>query len=335
MNSRAMIVAVGIIVPLISGLLYWQFGIPPSNNLLGASAPSVKSVKDEEGNDYRTADGIDILSARLKARVEKNQDDGVGWALLARSYVETGRHAEAAPMYEKAMKLIPDDPQLLADYADALGMLQGRKLEGKAEGLIRQALTIDPNNVKALRLAGTLAFDRKDFKQAAQYWERAEGNLPTDTERVVRQELSAVIAEAKSMAGGRPAGTVPAAVSMPAGLGSRARAISGTVTLAPALKGKAASTDTLFVFARNENGPPMPLAIVRAMKRELPFAFRLDDSNSPMPARKLSEAGEVVIVARLSRSGEAMPKIGDLQGQSQPVKPGATKVNVIIDREIP
>ena len=79
----------------------------------------------------------------------------------------------------------------------------------------------------------------------------------------------------------------------------------------------------------------MPVAIMRVMKKDLPFTFRLDDSNSPMPARKLSEAGTVVIVARLSKSGDAMPQSGDLQGMSQPVTPGANGITVVIDREIP
>jgi cytochrome c-type biogenesis protein CcmH len=89
------------------------------------------------------------------------------------------------------------------------------------------------------------------------------------------------------------------------------------------------------VFAREMNGPPMPVSIVRATKKDLPFTFRLDDSTSPMPSRKLSDVGTVVIVARLSKSGEAMPKSGDLQGISEPMKPGTNKVTVVIDREIP
>ena len=79
----------------------------------------------------------------------------------------------------------------------------------------------------------------------------------------------------------------------------------------------------------------MPLSIVRATKKDLPFTFRLDDSTSPMPSRKLSDVGTVVIVARISKSGEAMPKSGDLQGISEPMKPGTNKVTVVIDREIP
>ena len=112
-------------------------------------------------------------------------------------------------------------------------------------------------------------------------------------------------------------------------------AISGTVTMAPSLASKGSATDTLFVFARETNGPPMPVAIVRATKKDLPFAFRLDDSTSMMPSRKLSDVGMVVIVARLSKSGQAIPQSGDLEGMSQPVKPGAGGITVVIDRERP
>ena len=117
--------------------------------------------------------------------------------------------------------------------------------------------------------------------------------------------------------------------------GGQAAAISGIVSLAPSLAGKGAPTDTLFVFAREMNGPPMPVSIVRATKQDLPFTFRLDDSTSPMPSRKLSGAGTVVIVGRLSKSGQAMPQSGDLEGMSQPVKSGVDGITVVIDRERP
>ena len=112
-------------------------------------------------------------------------------------------------------------------------------------------------------------------------------------------------------------------------------AISGKVTMGPGLAGKGAPTDTLFVFARETSGPPMPVAIVRATKKDLPFTFRLDDSNSMMPSRKLSDVGMVVIVARISKSGQAMPQSGDLEGISQPVKPGMEGITIVIDRERP
>jgi len=105
--------------------------------------------------------------------------------------------------------------------------------------------------------------------------------------------------------------------------------------MAPGLAGKGSPTDTLFVFAREMNGPPMPVSIVRATRKELPFTFQLDDSTSPMPSRKLSSAGPVVIVARLSKSGQAMPQSGDLEGTSQPVQSGVDGITVVIDRERP
>jgi cytochrome c-type biogenesis protein CcmH len=215
-------------------------------------------------------------------------------------------------------------------------MLQGRKLDGKPEQLINKALAIDPNHVKALMLAGTVAFDRKEFVQAAQYWERASANLPADGEAEVKQELLAGIAEAKSLATGKPVtANLAGNQAKPSTQEAQRMAISGTVRLAPNLAKKSAPSDTLFVFARDVNGPPMPVSIVRATKQDLPFTFRLDDSTSPMPSRKLSDVGNVVIVARLSKSGQAMPQPGDLQGQSQPVKPGASKISIVIDQEIP
>ena len=124
----------------------------------------------------------------------------------------------------------------------------------------------------------------------------------------------------------------PAASVKPIG---QSLAISGKVSIAPSLAGKGSATDTLFVFARETNGPPMPVAIMRATKKDLPFTFRLDDSNSMMPSRTLSDVAMVVIVARLSKSGQAMPQSGDLEGMSQPVKPGVDGVTVVIDRERP
>ena len=132
-----------------------------------------------------------------------------------------------------------------------------------------------------------------------------------------------------------PAYAEPAATAKPIGQAGQSLSISGTVTVAPSLAGKGSATDTLFVFARETNGPPMPVAIMRATKKDLPFTFRLDDSTSMMPSRKLSDVAMVVIVARLSKSGQAMPQSGDLEGMSQPVKPGVDGVTVVIDRERP
>ncbi|THJ14158.1 MAG: c-type cytochrome biogenesis protein CcmI [Nitrospira sp. CG24C] len=331
MNSRPVAFALAVIVPTVSGLIYWQIGNP-----LAMTQPTAASLSAQGGPEgaHSSADALEGLVERLKQKMAQNPNDGVGWGLLARSYVGLGRYAEAAAVYENAVRLIPDDAQLLADYADTLGVVHGRKLEGKPEVLIQQALKIDPRNVKALMLAGTVAFTRKNFARAAKDWEQARANLPADVDPEMTQQLTAAIDEARSQLGGGQsmvsALTEPAAPAQPAG---QPRVIKGTVAMAPSLAGKGSPTDTLFVFAREMNGPPMPVSIVRATRKDLPFTFRLDDSTSPMPSRKLSSAGPVVIVARLSKSGQAMPQSGDLEGTSQPVQSGGEGIAVVIDHE--
>jgi cytochrome c-type biogenesis protein CcmH len=330
-SSRPVAIALAIMVPAVSGLLYWELGNP-----LAMTQPTAASLSAQGGPEgaHSSGDALEGLVERLKQKMAQNPNDGVGWGLLARSYVGLGRHAEAVSIYEKAVTLIPDDAQLLADYADTLGVVHGRKLEGKPEVLIQQALKIDPRNVKALMLAGTVAFNRKNFARAAKDWEQARANLPADVDPEMTQQLTAAIEEARSQLGGGQSMmsglTEPAAPAQPAG---QPRVIKGTVAMAPSLAGKGSPTDTLFVFAREMNGPPMPVSIVRASRKDLPFTFQLDDSTSPMPSRKLSSAGPVVIVARLSKSGQAMPQSGDLEGTSQPIQSGGEGIAVVIDHE--
>ena len=335
-SSRPVAFALALIVPTVSGLLYWELGNP-----LAMTQPTAASLSAQGSSEdaHPSDEALDALVERLKQKMEQNPNDGVGWVLLARSYVGMGRHNEAVPIFEKAAKLIPDDAQLLADYADTLGVVHGRKLEGRPEALIQQALKIDPRNVKALMLAGTVAFNRNNYARAVKDWEQARANLPADVDPRMTQQLMAAIAEAQSELGGgqetMPLYAEPAVPTQPTGQTGQPRAIRGTVTMAPSLAGKGSSTDTLFVFAREVSGPPMPVAIVRATKKDLPFTFQLDDSTSPMPSRKLSGAGTVVIVARLSKSGQAMPQSGDLEGMSQPVQSGVDGITVVIDRERP
>jgi cytochrome c-type biogenesis protein CcmH len=335
LSSRRVALALIVMIPITGFLLYWMLGNP-----LAFVHPGVQVTETGENLEYahQSSSGLDVLTDRLKQRMEQNPTDGAGWALLARSYVELGRHGDAVTAFDKAVALIPDDAQLLVDYADALAMARGGKLEGKPEELITRALKLDPRSVKGHMLAGTIAYDRKEFRTALTHWEQAQKNLPPEIGPELVQELDANVSEVRGLLG---LASVPTPSAGPAKSGrlsassSTGLAITGTITLAPRLARKGSPTDTLFVFARAVNGPPMPVAIVRATKQDLPFTFRLDDSTSPMPPRKLSEAGSVVIVARLSTSGEAMPKSGDLQGVSQPVKPGAQGLNVAIDSELP
>lgn len=273
-----------------------------------------------------TAERVEQMVARLAARLEKAPDDAEGWRVLGRSYSVMGRYAEAVRAYEKAAVLTPGNADLLADYADALAMAQGRSMLGKPLELVKRALAIDPKQWKALALAGTAAFERKDYAQAIAYWRRLQQAVPPDSEIARSVDLS--IAEARAQAGARPAAK---SAKAPAAAGK----VAGRVSIAPQVTARAAPADTVFIFARAAGGPPMPLAVLRKQVRDLPLEFTLDDSMAMAPNVKLSDFREVVIGARVSRTGNATPQSGDLQGLSKPVKVGATGIAVVIDTALP
>ncbi|HYD55963.1 MAG TPA: c-type cytochrome biogenesis protein CcmI [Burkholderiales bacterium] len=266
---------------------------------------------------------IEAMVQRLADRLEQNPDDAEGWRMLGRSYSVMGRFAEAARAYSRAAAKNPRDAGLLADLADALAMARGQNMEGEPEELVLRALQIDPKNLKALALAGTAAFNRDDFKAAVRHWQDMLAQLPADSEDA--RMVQANIQEARSRAGGKPEPKKNAA----------AAALTGTVTLAPRLASQASPGDTVFIFARAADGPPMPLAALRRTVRDLPVRFSLDDSMAMGPAAKLSAYPKVIVVARISKGGTPGAQSGDLQGASKPVANSARDVAVVIDSVVP
>jgi cytochrome c-type biogenesis protein CcmH len=305
--GRPAVLAVGAAIPVLAFGVYFLVGNP--------------AALERQGEHAATLAQLETMAGRLAAKLRENPDDAEGWKLLGRSYSALGRFDQAVDAYAKAAERAPRDAQVLVDFADALAMARGQRLEGEPEKLIRRALDIDPHNLKGLALAGTVAFERKDYAQAAAYWERMLPLVAAESEeaRMIRQNVS----EARELAGEARQ------------LAGDTKALQGTVSLSPQLQGKAAADDTVFVFARAADGPPMPLAVARTRVRDLPYSFRLDDSMAMTPARKLSSFPRVVVGARVSKSGNAAPQPGDLQGASPPVPNDAGAVNVVIDRVVP
>jgi len=267
--------------------------------------------------------------------MQQSPDDGNGWALLARSYLVMQRHADAVAAYERAVALIKDDADLLADYADALAMTQGRRIDGKPLKIVERALKIDPLQWKALAMAGSAAFERKDYKTAVAYWEKLQSRAEPGSE--FAREVAANVDEARQLGGLKVAASVapPVKADAKSTAGAAGATVDGIVALSRELAAKAAPTDTVFVFARAAEGPRMPLAVMRFQVKDLPAKFHLDDSMAMSPAAKLSNYPDVVIGARVSKSANATPQAGDLQGASKPVKVGATGVAVLIDQVVP
>jgi len=341
-RSRAAAIAIGIALPLLSVALYLGLGNPQGLD-------PAKQAGTQGAAHALAPEQIEAMVARLAQRLESNPDDGGGWVMLARTYGALGRFAEAAGAYAKAVAKFPQDAQLLADYADMLAMSQGQRLQGEPEALVQRALKADGNNLKALALAGTVEFEKSDFAGAIDYWKRMLPLLPADSD--MGNSVRASIREAQSKLGGAPKSSVMLArekqnaapkssapvaqekqggAVKPPAAGAKSASLSGTVKLAPALAARAAPEDTVFVLARPAQGSRMPLAALRVKVKDLPLAFSFDDSMAMNPSAKLSDFADVVVAARVSRSGDVMPRAGDLEGVGKPVHPGTAGVVVEI-----
>jgi cytochrome c-type biogenesis protein CcmH len=332
-HSKATAIAVAVALPLVSVSLYLLLG-----NRQGLEP--AKEIAAQGAAHEVTPEQINAMVARLAQKLASNPDNGEGWVMLARSYNALGRFGEAAAAYAKAEAKYPQDSQFLADYADSLAMAQGQSLQGKPEALILRALQADGNNLKALALAGTAEFERNNFDKAIAYWRRMLPLLPADSE--VGNSVRASIQEAQEKQGGMPNSSTVVAQNKQEGApksstatsAAKVKSVSGTIKLAPALAARAAPEDTVFVLARPAQGGRMPLAAVRIKVKDLPLAFSFDDSMAMNPSAKLSDFAEVVVAARVSKSGNVVPQRGDLEGVSKPVRPGTSAIVVQIANEI-
>ena len=200
------ILGVFVLVPIFAGLVYWKTGSP---NIASVSVPSAAIPASGMGSeqtmpaDHEMGAGHEMgelseMTQKLADKLAKNPENGDGWALLAHSYVELKEYKNAVGAFSKAVELIPNDPQLFADYADALAVTNNGNFEGKSTELVAKALKIDPSHPKALLLAGTIAFNKADYSKAISNWERLAPLVPKD-DLMLSKQLEANIAEAKSL----------------------------------------------------------------------------------------------------------------------------------------
>lgn len=290
-----------------------------------STVPAAAASQPARAAHALTDEQLEHMVAQSRQRVQEAPQDAAAWAMLAHSYDMLGKFAESSKAYAALARLMPRDAQVLADYADALAVANGRTLEGEPAALLRKALEIDPRNVKALALAGSAAMERGDFDEAIARWQAAR-DLVKDPQ--FASQLDASLAAARASAKGLPA-PVRAAASAPA-LPAAGAIVSGRITLAEDLQSKAPADATLFVFARPVDGSRMPVAILRRHVRDLPLEFSLDDSMAMVPGTRLSKVSSVVIGARISKRGDVAPEAGDMQGLTAPVSVGTRGVKLEI-----
>jgi len=338
--SARLLALLSVAVLAVAGIGYWQTGSPSLARtqpaLVGeaAAAPGGPSAASAATGVQQ----IEMMVGQLAARLKDKPDDAQGWTMLARSYTVLGRFADALPAYQRASELQPPNPTLLADWADAVAATKGSADNPQTVALVERALGLDPNHLKSLALAGTIAYERGDFTGATTRWQKIIDQLPPGNE--VAKQVQASIDEARERAGGATTQPRAAAAAAPTAT-STARAastaaasgnteVSGIVTLDPALRAQASADDSVFVFARPASGGRMPLAVLRAKVADLPLTFKLDDSMAMAPGMTISSVPLVTVGARISKTGNAIAQPGDLSGEMPGVAPGTSGLAIRI-----
>ncbi len=354
-------------VPTAAVLTYLELGdraiIP---RIEAAAVVEVAPVADHgAGPEGQSLPSLDTLAQGLAERMQQNPDNLEGWMMLGRTYVALDQPAKALEAMERAFGLAPDDAGVMIGYAEALAANSGNQLAGKPAELIEAALEREPENASARWLSGMLAFQQARFAEAAATWQgilteldpagedaaqmremiteaRRRGGLPDASNGAQSSVapggsgISPVLAPRTPTAAATQVSQAAPAQDTQASAANQGPRIQVSVTLAPELAALVNPTDTLFIFARAAAGPPMPLAVNRVTAADLPATVTLDDNSAVVPAMRLSSFPQVIVGARISKSGQATPGQGDLEGQVGPLDTTTSQsVVVTIDRVRP
>ncbi len=327
--TKGVAVAVSVFVPLGAGVLYFLVG-EPSGISIQPPATMATVQESEQENDETGVDAQDLeqLTQRLMTHLATNTDDALGWSTVGQLFVAQQKYAEAAVAYKKVRELQGDSAEFLVREADARAMANDGVLQGQPEALILTALEIEPDNTGGLWLAGLAAGERGEVEVAMDYWQRAEQT--TDNEEMLnqlRQLIEAGTAELERVGksvSSRSDQTVAPVVKV-------------QVSIESSILSKIDPDDTVFIIARAFNGPPAPLAAVKKQVKDLPISLELDDSLAMLPNLNISSFEQVLVIARVSRSGTAQSQSGDFFGQSEPVRPGVDHavVEIVISEQVP
>jgi cytochrome c-type biogenesis protein CcmH len=305
-STKKTAIGICVFIVVISSGLYFSFG-------------DVYRVAQKNSETPMNQEGVEKMVTEFAAKMEKDPSNLQGWVMLARSYRILGRNQDAVKAYERAGSFVDSDPQLLADYADTLAANANGNFAGKPLSLINQALKLDPNNLMALWLSGTAAFNANNYRSAVQTWEKLALQLPPNSEEMKMIEGS--IAEARSKGGLAPKATII----------SSAKEISGQIELAGDMKSKVKQGDTVMVIAR-QVGERMPVAVLKIPVAQFPMSFVLNDTLAMNPSAPLSKLTEVSIEVRISKTGMAKPETGDLISAVKTIKVGTENVRLLVDQ---
>ncbi len=362
-GGRGLPIALGLLLPALAFGMYQWKGEPraldpelraPTSGARLAAPGTAPATVDAESSDAAPP-SMDQAVAGLAERMRTTPDDLDGWMLLGRAYKTMERFERSREALANAYRLAPENPDVLVEYAESLALSgDSKRIGGESLLLIQRALGIEPNHQRGLWLLGISSMQAGVPGEAVSIWERllplVEGSArdsllqqidgareraglpPREPDTVASSAPTPATATAPPVAAATPAPDSPAPAADAAG----AARIVVDVDIDPALKSRIGASDVLFVYARAAEGPRMPLAIQRLPASSLPVRVVLDDSTSMMPALKLSTMPQVVIGARVSKSGQATPQSGDFETVSAPMSNRTAEPQSLrIDRVVP
>lgn len=336
---RGPAIAVALLLPLAAIGLYLKLGDPRVFD------PDVQSVTQAMQQAQQAGlPPMEQAIAGLAERLAREPDDVQGWLLLGRAYKSMERFGEARDAFARALTLAPDTPDLLVEYAESQVLASdSKRFEGEPLAMLERALEQQPTHQRGLWLLGVAQYQRGDTDAASATWQTLLDTMPEDNPAY--ESLRQRIAELQAQATGQPAAAPSPAQAPPASTAGNAPAttepaqaprLNVRVRLAEELAAQVRHDDVLFVFARAAEGSRAPLAIQRLSADALPLELILDDSHAMLPQMNLSSTAQIVVGARISRSGNAQAQSGDLETLSAPLpNTHRATVDLVIDRVVP
>ncbi len=316
-RGRWMVYVVLLFVPIVSVLLYLNYG-----EHRVALDPQLAQARPQGAPAPQMS--LDEMQAAIRVRLQQNPEDAEGWFMLGRVFMAKQQFGEAVTAYQRSYDLIGEEPGVMFALADAMAMRNNGSLAGEPEQLVTRGLELSPNFPNGLWLAGMAAEQRQDFGAAHAYWTRLLPMIEDNPQSA--QEVRNLI---RILEEREPALAESTVASAPAG-----RQLSVNVDITPELRAQASPDTAVFVYARAQQGPPMPLAVKRLTLAELPVALTLGDEDAMMPAMKLSGFDLVVVGARVSMTGNPVAQDGDFYTEIESVDSSAppSQVELVIDR---
>ncbi len=304
-SSKATLIGLLILIPLGVFGVYWMVGSPQH----------LQPATIADDNTAQPPD-VEALIAQLVDHLADQPNNPQGWFLLGRTYLKLGRYDQAVQALTTLHDQTPEANAKVA-LADALTLQHQGQIPPQAVTLLQQALQLKPDSVTTLWLLGQAAKQQQQTAQAITYWQRA---LPLlDTQPEAQQKLREQLAHLQS-----GAEVIDA---------SEEAALSVRVTLDAAWQEKVSADDVLFVYAKAEQGPPMPLAVSRHKVADIPLTIQLTDSMAMLPQHTLSQFTRVRVGARISKTGQATAQSGDIQSAEVIVDQAVTSdVSILIDQ---